>query len=122
MSEAKSTSEIRMIAEGAIHSQAALCDARRDNLELQLSALARAVGANASTVEANASAVATLTTNIATLTVLVQAQETARKAQETEIRLHSAAIEKLKGPPAVWAALGAALPTLLGVLLWFFSR
>jgi hypothetical protein len=104
----KSTNDVRLIAQDVARQQAQVCDVKRENLEQQLQALAE-------TVKANAEAIASLTTT----TTLVSATVTPLAVQ---VRNHGSSIEKLKGRPAVWAAIGAALPTLLGVLLWWFSK
>lgn len=104
----KSTNEIRMIAEDVVSKHAEICEVKRDNLARQLADLTAQVKSNATTV---ASLLTTIATMSATVTPLCQT-----------VKEHSGAIEKLNGRPAVWAAIGAALPTLLGVLLWWFSK
>jgi len=104
----KSTNDIRMIALDVTRQQAEVCQARRDNIDKQLSALTE-------TVKSNATAISALTTTVATLSATVG-------PLGSTIKEHEGEIERLKGRPAVWAALGAALPTLLGVLLWWFSK
>lgn len=90
----KSTSEIQMIATGVVGSQVKVCDAKRENTEDKIAANAAAVGANAAAIAENNVQIAALTTKVAVL----------------------------KGHPGMWAAIGAGTPTLLAVLLWWFSK
>ena len=106
--DGKSTNEIRMIAADVVHQQTAVCEARRDNLDDKLKELAE-------TVKANAVAIAALTTSVATMSATVT-------PLCATVKEHNGDIEELKGRPAIWAAIGAAIPTLLGVLLWWFSK
>lgn len=108
MNTDKSTNDIRMIATEVVRQQASVCDVRRESLEEKIAALA-------DTVKRNAEAIASLTLSAATLTATIT-------SLPGMVRANESAIEKLKGRPAVWAAIGAALPTLLGVLLWWFGR
>lgn len=108
MNDERSTNDIRMIAQEVVVQQERLCAARREGLEKMLEALATTVGHNAE-------AIAKLTTTVATTAVTLT-------PLAAKVQAHGSAIEKLKGRPAVWAAIGAALPTLLGVLLWWFSK
>jgi hypothetical protein len=108
VNEEKSTDQIRMIAQSETRRQAEVCAARRDHLTEKLEELAEAV-------KENVRAIASLTLSTSTLSATVV-------PMVVTVKEHSSIIEKLKGRPAVWAAIVAALPTLLGVLLWWFSR
>jgi hypothetical protein len=108
MNDPKSTNDIRLIAQDVTNQRGELCDARRENLQTQLEAVAETAKANTDNITSLTLAVTSLT---ATVTPVV-----------TTVKENSSAIEKLKGRPAAWAAIGAATPTLLGVALWWFSK
>lgn len=108
MSDPKSTNDIRLIAQDVARQQAEVCAVRRENLGQQLEVLTETARTNTENISELTLALASLT---ATVTPVV-----------STVKEHIGAIEKLKGRPTVWAAIGAALPTLLGVLLWWFSR
>ena len=108
VNDPRSTNEIRLIAQDVTRQQAEVCGARRDALTQQMTTLFETVKSNAASVASLTVAVTSLVTTVTPLAV------TARE--------NAVAIAKLKGRPAAWAAIGAALPTLLGVLLWWFSR
>jgi len=108
MSDLKSTNDIRLIAQEVVHQQSEVCQARRENIMQQLESMAEMSKANMENISI-------LTTTVATLSATVQPVVLTAKE-------NASTIERLKGRPAVWAAIGAALPTLLGVLLWWFSK
>lgn len=104
----KSTNDIRMIAQEVAHQQEEVCEARRDNLNEKLVDLT-------DTVRSNAKAISDLTNTVTVLATTI-------KTLPEDVKANQTAISRLQGRPATWAAIGAALPTLLGVLLWWFSR
>ena len=104
----KSTSEVRMISAEVVKGQARVCEVQRAAMDDRLDQLTE-------TVKANATAIAALTTNMATMTATVT-------PMCATVKEHASAIEKLKGRPAVWAAIGASIPVLLTVLLWWLTN
>ena len=94
MIDPKSTNDVRMIALETTRQQSEVCAAKCENLEDKLRALERATASNAASITSLTTSVATMATNVAIL----------------------------KGRPGVWAFIGGAIPGLLTVLLWWFSR
>jgi hypothetical protein len=115
MATEKSTTEIRMIAQDVVANQERVCRVTQSHLEATVSTLAE-------TVQANSKAISDLTRTVAVLAETIKPLPKAIQDNEAGIKGNVADITRLKGRPAVWAALGAALPTLLGVLLWWFSK
>ncbi len=115
MSDPKSTNDIRLIAQDVVHQQSEVCAARRDNLADKLASIS-------TTVSANATAIGALTQAVAALTATTSAISETQDRHDAKIGVIKGSVAKLQGRPAAWAAIGAALPTLLGVLLWWFSK
>jgi len=111
----KSTNDIRLIAQDVVAQQERVCQVKQGGFDKILNSLAE-------TVQANSKAISDLTRTVAVLAKTVEPLPKAIEANETEIKANASEITRLNGRPAVWAALGAALPTLLGVLLWWFSK
>jgi hypothetical protein len=108
MNETKSTNDIRLIAVDVAEQQARVCDARRERIEDRQTALTDTVRSNAASITALTSTVASLAATVLPL--------------PENVKTNTNEIARLKGRPAVWAAVGATLPVLLGVLLWWFSK
>ena len=115
MTEQYNSDDIRQIAREMTDQQGEVCDAKRANLIYRYESLASIVQANATAISALTSSIVELTTAIGPLAARMQISSN----DMAELRKE---ITELKTRPAVAAAIAAAVPVLLGVLLWWFSR
>lgn len=117
--DAKTTNDVRMIAQDVARQQAEVCSARRDSLDDKLKTIS-------DTVSANSTAIAALTQTVTTLAATVQANTKATDEHDRSIGVLKLDVQKLKSQPALLAvvgsAIGSAVPIIVGLLFWLMNR
>ena len=105
------TTKMRLVAQDVIRTQAELCASKRENLIDKMITLT-------ATVTANASAITALTASVTALLAVMSHVD----SNTDEIDTLKENVTRLKSRPALWNAVALAIPALIGVLLWWFSR
>ena len=109
MVDPKSTSEIQLIAQGAVAQQERVCQVKQGHFERILDTLAQ-------TVQANSKAISDLAQTVAVFAKSVEPIKEGVEENEAEIKGLKDSVHKLTKRPAFWAAVGSALPVAIGVL------
>ena len=117
MSDPKSTTEMRMVAQEVMGPQIKICEARRDRIDDKQVMLVAATAANARAVAALSEAVAALTVTVTQLASTVAAQAAFDATQATINVTQEARLGKLETQQAVFAVkVGAFVVAGSGVV------